>query len=217
MSAIDLLIDFVNVKEWSKAELFNLTVKHRLITSLFGEKNGYEDYVQVRQIAERFCCIGSGEPDPLFLNFLAPEKDFFDALTDLQAHWRAILKHTREQGPDVAFLNEIAMRAEWQLIETANPLSPRVGPFHFRAGTLDEWLEFRYLDAITERGADFLRLRACNNPACEKMFLGNRPKQKFCENSCRHHYHNKIKIESGYLAEHQKKGRGEKPEIYLLK
>ncbi|MDD2465468.1 MAG: hypothetical protein PHI97_15835 [Desulfobulbus sp.] len=151
------------------------------------------------------------------LSFECPEEEFFHVLAELQAYWQNLLEQVREHGQDIKFLTEIAARAEWSIEETQNPFAPKIGNFHFRASTIEEWLEFRYLDAATYYGDDFKRLRTCANPACGKKFLFNRPKQKFCRDACRHHFNNRIKIESGYLARHQKKGREEKPEIYLLK
>lgn len=232
---LELLLDFVNVKTWSKAAIFFLVDKYDLITTRFGKINGYELTAHLRKFGNKAIVRDrESENDPPvfaylmpekdYIDFLSsfsenllPEKDFFEALIELQIYWRDILGRIPTHGHDVKVLNEIAARSEWQVVESKNPFAPMVGNYFLKPGGVDGWLESCYLQASTKQGDRFKRLRICENPACGKMFLFNRPKQKFCETACRHEYHNKQKIESGYLARHQAKGRSEKPEIYLLK
>jgi len=225
---LDLLLDFVNVKVWSKEELRHLQTKHGLAASIGGQERGYDDYVNLQHTEGHFllddepeplpflAALGYNEPAPHWRGLPRVREDvFFSALLDLQEEWRTRLKLTSEHGPDIVFLNEIAAPAKWMVVRTANPFAPTVGPFGFHPGPLDKFLEFRFLDATLTQGDNFRKLRMCENPTCGKMFLHNRPKQKFCEDACRRRYHNRKMIETGYLRDHQQRKRDAGDERYM--
>jgi hypothetical protein len=210
---LDLLLDFVNVKTWNREELRRLQTTYSMATTIGGQARGYDDNVMLRGVKGVFLIVDN--PDSLWIN--APkvqDEDFFLALENLQNEWRERLIQTQERGPNIEFLRQASAGVQWRVIEAENPFAPRVGPFNFQPGPLDEFLEIRFLDAALTQGDDLKRLRICENPACRKMYLYNRPIQKYCDTTCKDSFHNKIKIESGYLARHQAIGRIEKPDTY---
>lgn len=214
MRPIDLILDFVNVKIWSREELRRLQTTYSMATTIGGQSRGYDDNVMLRGVKGVF--LIDDNPDSLWIN--APkvqDEDFFLALENLQAEWRKRLLQTQERGPNIEFLRQASAGVQWGVIETENPFAPRVGPFNFQPGPLDEFLEIRFLDAALTQGDDFKRLRTCNNPECLRVFLYNRSKQKFCEDACRRSYNNRKMVETGYLKRHQQMKRAEGDERYM--
>lgn len=213
---LDLLLDFVNMKAWSKEGLRHLQMKHGMAASRGGQERGYDDSIYLQHLEGHY--LLEDAPLPYWRGVkIAQEDVFFDALVGLQNEWRNRLESTREHGPDIVFLNEIAAPAKWMVIRTANPFAPRVGPFGFHPGPLDKFLEFRFLDAVLTQGDDLKRLRICENPACGKMFVQSRKDKVYCVDKCRLDFHNKKNTESGYHREYQRKGRLENPDVYLTK
>jgi hypothetical protein len=227
LNSICFLLDFVNEKEWSKQIFRDLQIKHHLISSEYGDIHGYEETAYLRKFDGKrfFVCE---KTHPMYLDFLSTfnnddniieqktllEEDFFRTLVELQASWRDFLEITSRIGHNLEFLNEIAKEVTWQLVGTTGSFSPKIGAMYFTSQTMEDFLEFNYLYAVTGFGDFVKRLRFCNNSICDKMFVYNRPKQIFCEEACRHAHNNREKIETGYLAAHQAKGRRENPVVY---
>ncbi len=239
MKSLGLLLDFVNVKDWNVELLRKLQQELTGAAQMRREKKGYGLVRNKQDASQRFregfasdlrlVSFRSSEKDGGLLifdyDYPTPSPDAYDLseekclahLATLQKKWRDILKATASQGPDAIYLNSIIERAKFFLTITEDHFSPDISPYNDET-VFDGRIEEEYMMVfISGKGGDFSKLRVCDNPGCGKMFLFNRPKQRFCENDCRHQYHNKDKIESGYLAKHQAKGRAEKPEIYLLK
>jgi len=213
---LSLLIDFVNVKKWSAQQLQTLQQIHGFHFTRYGDEHGY-DYIFFREKKGFYYLIDENAPRYQTVQ-LIDDEECFSMLISLQMKWREILTATRANGPDVNFLNEISRKVKYHLISTGDPFVPRVGPFEVDYNTIEEVLEFAYLDVfIFAAGKFFIRLRECNYPECRNIFIYRRSKQKFCNDDCRNRYHNAIKIKSGYMAEHQAKGRREKPDVYLKK
>jgi len=188
---LNALIDFVNIRPWNEESILSFREKwcsaEKLLDKIFHEATSKDESLEI--------------------------------LLNLRSYWRGILDNCRlSQLQDIRILNEIASRIKCVVVETVNPFVPTID-FDWKkddAG-LNDWLEYNYLHAATLHGDAFTRLRACDNIFCWKVFLYNRPKQIFCCPACKDQHHNNRKIESGYLARHQAKGRAENPDVYLLK
>ena len=228
--SVFFLLEFVNEKEWTKESFRQFQIHHHLISSKYGEEHGYEETVFLRKFnGKRFfvCektntfyldfCTLCGNDKSVIEKTVIPEIDFFSTLVELQASWRAFLLMTRESGHNLEFLNEICKVVTWQLVNTTSFFSPRVGTFSFDASTIEDFLEFNYLNAASQFGDFVNRLRLCENPHCGNLYVYNLNKQKFCDTPCRYKYHNTNNISDCSLARYQAKGRKEKPHIYQRK
>jgi len=244
-----LLIDFLNIKEWTVENLFGLVQTYGLCIHVRDFEQSYKNWTQFRNFPNHFYFR---KPDAYaaFLQekgaiVVLPEdeekyQEMFNYLEALQQEdWKQMVEQTIESGPDIDFLNESMKLADIELVKRGSTdficIDGLYGAVEetYSKNTYDPWkvdflyarsaksiafenfLEFSYLYPFLEgRGEQFRRLKTCKNPDCGKWFVYNRPKQTFCCNDCRHRYNNHIKIKSGYLAEHQRKGRAEKPSIY---
>jgi len=181
MSVIGLLLDFVNVKAWSKEEMQLLEQKYQLVHTEYGVEHGSEDI-------------------------------FFAVLADLQSKWRVILERTREHGPDIDFLNEIATHANWRICGAGKTFAPMLWPDFPNTG-IGNKLDEHYLQALMVQADDFRKLRPCE--WCGDLFLFHRKTKRHCSDTCRRAKGNKWKIKSGYLKEYQQKKRDEGNPAYF--
>ena len=143
---------------------------------------------------------------------------FLRYLNGLSAFWRWIIEDTRDNGPQVLVLNYIMrMETEFVFESSENPWRPKFS-MPKKNGYLEEKLATAYVEPfVNGDGEIYRRIRTCSDPDCEKLFIYNRPKQNFCNDECRYHFHNVVKTRNGYLAEHQRRGRKDNPATYLRK
>ncbi len=223
---MDLLLDFLNIKAWNIEALFGLYKDHGLYVSEAGYKQGYE-----------FSSCFEGFLPNLFFFFMPDDpfaaslleqgidvclpgderyQELFDYLTTLQSEWGKAINFTVEHGPNFDFLNYTMSLVDIRLAQGANPWDAMFEHDRGQITPFEQFLEFDFLQPfLVGQGKQYKKLRVCKNPDCGKWFIYNRPKQLYCNETCRHNYHNHIKIESGYMAEYQRKGREEKPLIYI--
>ena len=209
------IIDFVNAKICDFDKILSFFKKNKIYFTLHGDKKGY-DYI----------FFGGDNSDKYYLidktagsyTNLCQINDIecINILESLQHDWRKILLNTITYGPDIDFLNKISDKVKYIILKTDHIYLPKIGQFKYFDRNFNDILEFSYLDIfIVGSGVFFKKLSECNNNECKQFYIKNRPKQKFCSDNCRHNFHNRIKIDSGYMAEHQRKGRREKPDIYM--
>ncbi|MFW6052970.1 MAG: hypothetical protein ACOC8I_03570 [Desulfosalsimonas sp.] len=229
---MNLLIDFVNVREWSVETLFNLHKKHDLCKSVFPMptyiKNMLYQYNKAMDSeafpGRRFFFENDDfatERIKAGLDTVLPDdtkryQELFKCLRGLQKHLLSLIEDTVKEGPQPSTLNKtieiVGIKVEFR--KSKNPFKPSLKQYK-NITTIEDMLFFDYLHPfLVDKGEQFKKLRTCKNSDCGAWFLYNRPKQVYCSDACRHANNNRTKIKSGYLAAHQRKGRSEKPNIY---
>jgi hypothetical protein len=244
---MDLLIDFANVGKWDRKAFFAIGEKFgwKVILSkpmlfdmlkryLFDRgKITHEHYMafldEKNRPQELSSCAVCALENPTLENLkfyndpVMPGDELFEKflgyMNGLSLFWRWIVKDTAKNGPANLVLNYI-MRIESIEVsfqEGENPWKPKLSALT-GLGYLEVKLAADYLEPFTHgNGEIYKRIRICNDPDCGKLFVFNRPKQNFCNDECRYHFHNVVKIRNGYLAEHQRRGRQDNPATYVRK
>lgn len=208
-----LLISFVNVKEWTEDNLINFQNNHHFNFTSFGDTDGH-DYIFFRNCKSRYYINNKNAHSYLAMSVIDFD-ECFKRLNELQDKWRKILLNTSKVGPDIDFLNIISERVKYNIVPTKDCMVPNIGAYNVNFNNIEDVLEYAYLDIFVLRvGRFFYRLRVCKNESCENLFIYKRPKQKYCNDTCRISFNNKLRTEDGRAAEHQRKGRLEKPDIY---
>lgn len=237
-----LLLDFANIRQWDRATLCSLGEKiskswisswanipmemilrypartRRLIPNL--------EILERRGARPEQTCVWVVESvdDKLMQSIKGawdvqmPDDEFLAYLDELSTLWRWVIKHTADSGPIVRVLDYMVTKLRFGFEDAQNPWAPRLTAPMPVPWTIEQRLMAEYLAPfISENGEVFKRVRACADPDCGRLFVYNRPKQTFCNDDCRYHFHNVVKIRSGYMADYQRKGRKENPATYLLK
>ncbi len=218
-----LLLDFLNVSNWTLEKLEALFRKHQLYGyySYYNDrKDFYSDYYDTRFITRKFPQrvyfievsdrereLIRPDADVVFPENENGYKELFAYFKDLQANWVKELQGT-VKGPDLDYINKIGESASIRFESGKKPGT--VVPIQRRGytTTFEGFLEYDYIfPFITGQNDLYNKLRFCANPQCKKIFLYKVPKQKFCCEDCRHAYHNRRKIQSGYLAKKWREGR----------
>ncbi|MDA3897335.1 MAG: hypothetical protein PF482_14460 [Desulfobacteraceae bacterium] len=214
-----LLLDFVNTKKWNIDTLTAFFKKYGFVISMAGYNQGYELQFITRAFPENIFRLESDDHSINGIIIPGDDRfnDFFEYLqTIIRDVWIERLMDTKERGPDISLMNEIAKRARFEISEGKKPFLVEVGNYYHDGMMFEEFLEAEYLKIfMTGQGDRFKKLRICRKPDCGKWFIYNRPKQNFCSDKCRLDFHNAIYKEDGRAAAHQRKGRSEKPDIYL--
>lgn len=216
MKPLDIILSFINVKKWSREELYHLQTKH----IFYGRSTWIGNPMTCEELCELLHPTSSSIHFTQCSNdnasvFELPDEVIFEALSILQRRWRITLNMIIKKGHDLNHLDQIAKKAVWKIEALTNPFSPRFAPTGYGQGvkeigpTLGEVLDLRYLDAALTQGDDFRKLRICKNPGCEKMFIFKRGSKKSCSDKCRLAFHNKTYNQSGQNAARMKKLRAE--------
>jgi hypothetical protein len=193
---MNLLIDFLNVKEFSAEILLELHQKHGLFHSLWGQRQGYEDkLLSSGFLPGTIFFFDSGCPIAAELKEKGPEfaampgdekfKGLFDYLKVLQGVWAERIEATITEGPDLDLLNESEAKAKvvFEPGENRWSVKPR---YWLQGARFEDYLNFDYLHIfLTGQGEVLKKLRICENQDCGKWFIYNRPKQRFCCDACR--------------------------------
>jgi hypothetical protein len=217
---LEMVIEFLNVKSWNADLLRQYAKTYGRPETVYGEQHGHDAFIKSRAFpGKHFFFVEDQQAKELLREedrglFVLPGETAYQSFLDylsgeLRQEWQERIINTRDAGPDRDYLHEIKNRLELDFLKDfhviAKPAKNRI----------ENWIECEYFNGTSLGfGADLKRLRTCKNPDCGKWFFYNRPKQTFCCDACRHRYNNHVKIKSGYLAEHQRKGRAEKPTIY---
>ena len=217
-----MLLDFLNVKEWTLHSLREFWLSNPLAPEPYiftkYRPNGIPDSKQVviwleelkggSFLGEDRHIIKAGETDCL---------PFYKYLETGQAEWTDRLQSTIEKGPDRMWLTQTLMKDERILYqETDDPWRLKIGIWTMGMPLIEHRLILSYKEPFIDgTGEQYRKIRQCRKPDCKKWFVYNRPKQKFCSNKCRLDFHNAIYKKDGSAAAHQRKGRAEKPDIYL--
>ena len=221
---MNVLLDFVNVKEWNCDALSGLPKLCRTYSTQPGKEPGKETAIasgilQLNFILEPMTEDSKGMWMNDFDNVLPGDhrfNDLFAHLADIQKKWVDIILQTAANGPDIGFLNIIADQGVFAITPGTNPWAAGIKYKATSEFTIEGSLEADYLRTfIAGRGENFKKLRQCRKLDCGKWFVYNRPKQIFCSDKCRLDHHNAIYTADGRAAAHQRKGRAERPEIYL--
>lgn len=147
-----------------------------------------------------------------------PDEDFLAYLGELSTLWRWVVTRTAADGPTARVLDYMLTELRFKFQDTQDPWRPTLTTPMPAPWSIEQRIMAEYLAPfVANEGELFKRVRTCNDPHCGKLFIYNRPKQTFCNNDCRYHFHNVTKIQSGYLAEHQRSGRKNNPATYLRK
>jgi hypothetical protein len=143
---------------------------------------------------------------------------FFMYLDGLSSFWRWLVEDTQKHGPHIITLNYFLEDVELSFQETESVWAPQLAPPEKKTTYIELKLGAAYLAPFFHGdGEAYKRIRTCSDPDCGRLFIYNRPKQTFCNNDCRFHFHNVVKTRNGYMAEHQRRGRKENPAIYVRK
>jgi hypothetical protein len=147
-----------------------------------------------------------------------PLEMFFEYLNGLSSFWRWLVEDTQKHGPHIITLNYFLEDVELSFQETESVWAPQLAPPEKKTTYIELKLGAAYLAPFFHGdGEAYKRIRTCSDPDCGRLFIYNRPKQTFCNNDCRFHFHNVVKTRNGYMAEHQRRGRKENPAIYVRK
>ena len=213
---IMLLLDFINVKDWTVDELKQFQLEYNLPFSLHGENTHGLDFIRFRD--EALGCFITDDDFPAKYWQKHDYEVCFNRLKALQKEWHEIMIDASKEGPNIDPLNIITERSKFHFVRTTDPFAPSIGPFAFSYENFEDVLDYAFLHIFTSgMGKTLQRLRVCKYDSCNKLFIYHIRKQLFCGNKCRYDYNNREHIKSGYLARHQAKGREEKPLTYQRK
>jgi hypothetical protein len=216
---MDLLLDFVNVKQWSCNELLSIFKKYKLFFSADGAERGYElsfytrdpDFKDIRffliddkhaREAEK-AGFGVLPDDPRY-------NDLFKWLEVMQKTWRDYLTLNIDEGPNFHFLNSIAERTRFTIGPGTGKFDIRLDKHYADTIFIEDFIEFDYLMTfVTGQGEKFKRLRICQKTDCRKWYIYKHPKRVFCCDKCCKDFHNFEKNKSGKQAEYMRRKRAE--------
>lgn len=195
---MNLLIDFINVQEWSVDELLKLHQKYGLYITREGKKQGCDMFLLSRPLQSSLFLFGKDVPTPEYfkeMRAVLPDDEEYDDLFAhfevLQMEWSVRLEETIKKGPIFDFLNQTMSITHLIFLEGETPWRPQLRRDFYTAKTFEDHLEYDYAyPFIAGCGEDYKAVRTCKNPKCKRWFIYNRPKQLFCSHKCRLDYHN---------------------------
>ncbi|MEW6428456.1 MAG: hypothetical protein AB1568_10520 [Thermodesulfobacteriota bacterium] len=202
---MQLLIDFANTRTWNDDTLAGII--DRLADAAKARREG-GNIMEVERHTHPADLYGLTIPVFFDLNGKNDEERL-RRLKRLQTLWRVRLKKTARSGPDPAFLNRIIGKSKFFLsVNDADPFTPQAQPMYSQYTTFAQWIEGEYLSIfLSGDGQKFRALRECHNQECRNLFLSNRKTHRFCQEPCKHKFHNEIKVESGYMKKYMADGR----------
>ncbi len=222
---MNLLLDFLNVEDWTVEKLLILFKEHQIWASIAGRKQGYESNFMTKFFVDTFFFL---EDSSFYMSLkesgvsvVAPwdisgYSSFFVYFNCILQEWHTRISYTIEHGPDIDFLNKNINIAKFKMQPGENPWDVQLSYYETKHVVIEDILILDYVRTfLKNNGHVFKKLKRCEN--CNHWFRYDRSTKKYCTDDCRLKANNRKKIESGALARFMKKKRDEGNAIYFPK